>query len=69
MEANGKWKVPLQRVMELYNEDGLDIAPEQATKILEFMQKMTKIAVNQYLKDGNTSIDPRETENRQQHQP
>ena len=51
MEQNGKSGISLQKVVQLYKQEGLEITAEQATLILDFLKRMAKIAVNQVLKE------------------
>ena len=50
MEQNGKSGISLQRIVQLYKQEGLEITTEQAALILDFLKRMAKIAVNQVLK-------------------
>lgn len=45
MEEIGKREFPISRVIELYEEDGIDLTTEQAEKILGFSQKLVNIVV------------------------
>jgi hypothetical protein len=51
MKQSGKREIPLQKVVQLYNEEGLEITVEQAAVILEFLKRMAKIAVGQVLRE------------------
>jgi len=52
LEQNGKSGISLQKIVQLYKQEGLEITPEQAALILDFLKRMAKIAVNQVFK-GN----------------
>ncbi|PSL21526.1 hypothetical protein CLV60_12121 [Dyadobacter jiangsuensis] len=50
MEQNGKSGISLQKIVQLYKQEGLEITTEQAALILDFLRRMAKIAVSQVLK-------------------
>ena len=50
MEQNGKSGISLQKIVQLYGQEGLEITTEQAALILDFLKRMAKIVVNQVLK-------------------
>ncbi len=47
MEEIRKGAFPVQKVIELYKEDGLELTVQQAEKILEFSQKLVNIVITQ----------------------
>lgn len=49
MEEIGKREFPIQRIIELYREDGLELSTEQAEEILALSQKLVNIVVRQYM--------------------
>lgn len=52
MEENGKKVFPVNRVMELYEEEGINLTTEQAEKILALSQKLVNILVTHYRTDA-----------------
>lgn len=54
MEESGKKEFPISRVMELYNEEGLELTEGQAEKILALSQKLANIVVTHYRTDAYT---------------
>lgn len=57
MEENGKKGFPISRVIELYEEEGINLTPEQAEKILAFSQKLVNIVVTHYRTATYTTVD------------
>ena len=49
MEEIGKREFPISRVIELYEEDGIELTTDQAEKILAFSQKLVNIVFSQYM--------------------
>ncbi|ADQ17058.1 hypothetical protein Lbys_1339 [Leadbetterella byssophila DSM 17132] len=47
MEETGKKAFPVQRVIELYKEEGIELTTQQAEQILEFSQKLINIVISQ----------------------
>lgn len=45
MEETGKKAFPVQRVIELYKEEGIELTTQQAEQILEFSQKLINIVI------------------------
>lgn len=55
MEETAGKAFPMQRVVELYKDEGLELTTEQAEKILELSQKLVNIVVTQYRKELNST--------------
>ncbi len=47
MEKVGKKAFPVDRVVEIYKQDGIELTTQQAEKILQFSQKLVNIVINQ----------------------
>ncbi len=45
---------PMQRVVELYKDEGLELTTEQAEKILALSQKLVNLVVTHYRTAGYT---------------
>lgn len=43
-----------EKVRAMLREEGVEVGPEEAEAILEFLQIFAKLAVSQYLMDGNS---------------
>lgn len=56
MEETRKRGFSVQKVMELYREEGIELSTSQAEKILDFSQKMVNIVINQCL-TGPSSVE------------
>lgn len=54
MEENGKKVLTVNRVMELYEEEGVNLTPEQAEKLPAFSQKLVNIVVTHCRTAGYT---------------
>lgn len=52
MEEIKKRDFPVQRVRELYREEGIELSISQAEKILEFSKKLVNIVINQCITGG-----------------
>jgi len=48
MEEIERKVFPIQRVIALYKDEGLELTTEQAEEILELSQKLVNIVVTQY---------------------
>ena len=60
-----KRNFPVQRVIELYREEGIELSIPQAEKILEFSQKLVNIVINQCV----TGLSSVESITKHQHTP
>lgn len=51
-------KITPLKAIEILAQEGVSISEDQATIILEFMYKMARIEVDQYLNDNSQKIEP-----------
>jgi DNA polymerase III delta prime subunit len=51
MEEREKGRISSQRAREILFKEGLEVTEQQAYEILQFLQKLAKIAVNQFIKE------------------
>ncbi|GAA4429901.1 hypothetical protein GCM10023188_15890 [Pontibacter saemangeumensis] len=54
MRVREKDKISPEEALEILRKDGLKVSLEDAKLILESLKKLAKIAVSQYLRNGNS---------------
>lgn len=47
-------RISPEKAMKILQKEGVAVSPEEAKAILEFLRIIAKIAVSQYLRDGNS---------------
>jgi len=54
MENSGGRKMTAEKMTEILKKNGMQISMEQAIICLEFLRKLAKISVGQYLRESET---------------
>lgn len=54
MPSRGKEQLSPEKAQEMLRKEGVQVSLEQAKSILCFLRNLAKIAVSQYLRNGNS---------------